>query len=297
MKKYILITGGVGFVGSNLINYLLKKTKNNILSIDNYSTGTKKNEIINKRIKYFRGHTKDIDKILKGFESKIIVAFHFGEFARIHQSFNSLEECLESNLYGSSKVFSFCLKNNIKIIYSATSASLGNKGNDQNLSPYAFTKSKNIKLLINLNKWFGLKYEAIYFYNVYGPKHIRTGHMATVIGIFEDCFLKNRPLTVVKPGFQSRKFTHILDTVHGCFYAWKKNLNRHYSISNNQSFTILQIAKMFKRKIRLLPKRKGERFKSTQAFKIGDIKIYPIICKIKIKDYINKFIKMNTKGI
>lgn len=297
MKKYILVTGGVGFVGSNLINYLLKKTKNNILSIDNYSTGNKKNEIINKRIKYFKGHTKNIDKILKGYETKIVVAFHFGEFARIHQSFDNLKECLESNLYGSSKVFSFCLKNNIKIIYSATSASLGNKGNDQNLSPYAFTKSKNIKLLINLNKWFGLKYEAIYFYNVYGPKHIGVGHMATVIGIFEDCFLKNKPLTVVKPGNQSRKFTHILDTVKGCYYVWKKNLNRHYSISNNQSFTILQIAKMFRKKIIYLPERKGERYKSTQTSKIGYIKIYPIVCKIKIKEYIDEFIKKNTKSI
>ena len=151
--------------------------------------------------------------------------------------------------------FNFCLTNKIKLVYSATSASLGNKGKDKNLSPYAFTKSKNLELLENLKKWFKFNYEIIYFYNVYGPMQISKGKMATVIGIFEENYKKNKPLPVVKPGTQSRRFTHIDDTVEICYMAWKKNLCRHYSISHKKSYTILNVAKFFKRKIVFLKKK------------------------------------------
>ena len=183
-RNKIIITGGAGFVGTNLIKLFLKKTKHKIVSIDNYSTGKKKNHIKNSRVKYVRGNTRDIFKLIKN-PKEIKSVFHFGEFARIYQSFIKMNECLESNSVGSNAVFNFCLKNNIKLIYSATSASLGNKGNDKNLSPYAFTKSKNLELLENLKKWFNFKYEVIYFYNVYGPFQICRGEMSTVIGIFD----------------------------------------------------------------------------------------------------------------
>ena len=182
-KKSILITGGAGFVASNLIKVFLTKTKFNIISLDNYSSGFRKNHIKNKRIKYLKGETKDIKTIIKK-PKNIHSVFHFGEFARIYQSFINMSKCIESNTIGTNSVFNFCLENNIKLIYSATSASLGNRGNDKNLSPYAFTKSKNLELLENLKKWFNFKYEVIYFYNVYGPGQISKGKMATVIGIF-----------------------------------------------------------------------------------------------------------------
>ena len=145
MKNIILITGGAGFVGTNMIKILLKKTNNKIISIDNYSSGSKLNHIKNKRIKYIKGNTKNIFKICNSFKKKISVIFHFGEFSRIHQSFSNIEECIESNTHGTNSVFNFCLRNKIKLIYSATSASLGNKGKDKNLSPYAFTKSNNLE--------------------------------------------------------------------------------------------------------------------------------------------------------
>ena len=151
---------------------------------------TKLNHINDKRIKYIRAHTKNISQVLKSKKKLIKSIFHFGEFARIYQSFNFMSDCIESNSIGTFEVFNFCLLNKIKLIYSATSASLGNNGNDKNLSPYAFTKSKNIELLENLKKWFNFKYEIIYFYNVYGSKQISTGNMATVIGIFEEKFKK-----------------------------------------------------------------------------------------------------------
>jgi len=294
MKNIIVVTGGAGFVGTNLIELFLEKTKLNVISIDNYSSGNKKNQIKNKRVKYISAHTKNISKKLSNVKKKINCIFHFGEFARIYQSFLKLEECIESNSIGTHAVFNFCLENNIKLVYSATSATLGNKGNDQNLSPYAFLKAKNLELLENLKKWFNLKYEIIYFYNVYGPKQIKTGDMATVIGIFEDCFLKNKPLTVVRPGSQSRRFTHIYDTVKICFLAWKKNKCRHYSISHKQSFSILQVASLFDSKIKMLKARKGERYASALTNMNLSNKVYKKFGAIKLKDYIIDFIRKSS---
>ena len=201
MKKIIVVTGGAGFVGSNLIKFLLRRTNYSILSIDNYSSGKKKNHIKNSKVKYIKAHTKNISTILNKYIKNINCIFHFGEFSRIYQSFLQMNNCIQSNTIGTNAVFDFCLKNKIKLIYSATSASLGNRGKDKNLSPYAFTKSKNIEFLENLKKWFDFKYEVI-FYNVYGPNQISKGKMATVIGIFEDCYIKNKPLPVVKPEFK-----------------------------------------------------------------------------------------------
>ncbi len=295
MKEIIVITGGAGFVGSNLISFFLEKTKLKVISIDNYSSGFTKNHIKHKNILYLKGHTKNISSLLKKYKKNINTIFHFGEFSRIYQSFNYIDDCIQSNTIGTNAVFEFCLKNKVKLIYSATSASLGNKGKDKNLSPYAFTKSKNIELLENLKKWYNLKYEVIFFYNVYGPNQIVDGKMATVIGIFENHYKKNKPLPVVRPGTQSRRFTHIQDTIEICFKAWKKNRCNYYSISNKESYTILDVAKLFKSKIKYLPERKGERYASALTSLSLSNKIYKNFGKIKLKDYIEEFLEKNKK--
>ena len=295
MKNIIVITGGAGFVGSHLLELFLQKTKYDIISYDNYSTGTKKNHLKSKRVTYIKANTINISKILNKKKKNIKTVFHFGEFARIYQSFLKMNECIESNSIGSHAVIKFCMDNKIKLIYSATSATLGNNGKDKNLSPYAFTKSKNLELLDNLKIWFGFKFEIIYFYNVYGPRQISKGSMATVIGIFEDCFKNKKSITVVKPGTQSRRFTHINDTVEVCYEAWKANKNRHYSISNKKSYTILEVAKMFNSKVKFLSSRRGERFASALTSLNLSNKVFKQFGKIKLTDYIRNIVK-NTQN-
>ena len=293
--NYLLVTGGAGFIGSNLIELLLKKTNLKIISIDNYSTGSKLNHINNKRVKYIRGNTVNIEKILNKKAIKNIKAvFHFAEFSRIYQSFGNIESCFNSNINGTNQIIKFCLRNRIKLIYSATSASLGKNGNDQNLSPYAFTKSTNMNLIMNLNEWFGLSYEIIYFYNVYGPRQIVSSNMAAVIGIFEECYKKKLPLPVVLPGSQTRSFTHVEDTVKVYFEAWKKNKNSHYSISSKKSYSINQVANFFSKRKKYIPERRGERFKSTIVKKIRNKKIFNRVGKIELKSYIDNFKKQKV---
>jgi UDP-glucose 4-epimerase len=293
MKNIIIVTGGAGFIGSNLIEELIKIKNYRIISLDNYSTGKSINQLRSSRVKYLRGNTKNIYNILEKYKKEIHTIFHFGEFSRIFQSFKRFKECFDSNIQGSAELFKFSLQYKIKLIYSATSASLGNKGKDMHLSPYAFTKAKNLELLENLKKWFNFNYEIVYFYNVYGPRQISKGDMATVVGIFEDHFKKKKPLPVVKPGTQTRKFTHVKDTVQACIIAWKKNLNKHYSVANKKSYSIIELANLFKTKIKYFPPRKGERFSSALTRMNLNNNIISIRSKINLKDYIMNF--LNTR--
>jgi UDP-glucose 4-epimerase len=289
MKNIIIVTGGAGFIGSNLIELLLRKTSDQIISIDNYSVGTKKNHIKNRRVHYLKGNTLDFFKHFNKIKKKIKVIFHFAEFSRIFQSFENIKDCFSSNISGSQEVIKFCLENKIKIIYSATSASLGNNQEDQHLSPYAYSKSVNMNLIMNLNKWYNLRYEIVYFYNVYGPRQITNSKMSAVISIFCKQYLNNSPLTVVLPGTQVRRFTHVKDTVEVCFMAWKKDKNNHYSIASSKPYSIIKVAKLFSNNIKYIKKRRGERFKSTIIKTIRDKKIINLIGKRTLKDYINNF--------
>jgi UDP-glucose 4-epimerase len=295
INKVIIITGGLGFIGSNFVNYLDKKLKNyKIVVLDKKKNYEKLDfKLKNNKIDIINSHTTSIEKKLLSYKN-IEVLFHFGEFSRIVQSFKYANECFTSNSVGTYKVLNFCKDRNIKIIYSASSSKFGNNGKNEHLSPYSWTKSKNIELIKNFNSWYGLKYEIVYFYNVYGPGQTRSGKLAAVIGIFEGQYLKNKPLTVVSPGNLRRDFTHVDDIVHGTYLAWKKNLNREYFLGTGNIHSIIYIAKLFNHKIKLIPSRLGERFSSNRIHD-DSYKALNYKPKIEIEKYIKNFVKKNKK--
>jgi UDP-glucose 4-epimerase len=264
----VIITGGAGFVGSNLIKYLIEKYPSiQIMSIDNYFTGSKKNHIESPNVIYKRMNSWHINRLTEIELFKPDVLFHFGEYSRIVKSFDDSENVMKSNLDGTSQVLEYCVKNKVKLIYSASSSKFGNNGKDENLSPYSWAKSKMVELIKNYHEWFGLEYEICYFFNVYGPGQIMHGDYATVIGIFERQLKEGKKLTVVSPGTQSRDFTHIEDVVRGVEMAVHINMNREWHLRSGKNEKIIDVAKMFSGdNWELVPERRGERFTSEEFY-------------------------------
>ena len=290
-KKNILITGGAGFVGSNLVRFILnKKLAKRIIVLDNYSSGSKSNHIDNNKVIYIKGDTKNILKNKKILEHKIELIFHLAEFSRIVQSFTYFEKCWETNVLGTKKVIELALIKKAKFIYSASSSKFGSKSNEY-LSPYAWTKAKNVELIKCYNQWYGLNYVITYFYNVYGPNQIRNHHMSAVIAIFEEQFLRGKPLTVVRPGTQKRDFTHVFDIVEGFIEAGFYKMNQEYQLASGKLYTILEVAKMFKTKIKMIPHRQGERFSSKRDNLMKSKKELNFKTRYSLKKYLEDFIK------
>ena len=293
--KTILITGGAGFIGSNLVKAIINRNlARKIIVLDNYTSGSKKNHINNKKVEYIKGDTKNINKIRKIIKSNFDLIFHLAEFSRIVQSFQYFEDCWESNMQGTKKVIELALEKKAKFIYSASSSKFGNSKNEF-LSPYAWTKSKNVELIKCYREWYGLEYVIAYFYNVYGPNQIRNHHMSAVIGIFETQYLNNLPLTVVSPGNQKRDFTHVSDIVDGFIKAGFYKKNQEYQLASGKLYTVLQVAKMFKSKIKMIPVRPGERFSSKRDSLKKSKRELNFKSKYNLKDYIENFINQNTK--
>lgn len=287
----ILITGGAGFIGSNLIKELIKNKENTIISLDNYSTGSTLNHI--EGVKYINGNTWDIFNIKELMDFFPEYVYHFGEYSRVSKSLDEPSKTFKSNILGTQQILEYCLEKKSKLIYSGSSAIFGNNGNDQHLNPYAWCKSKNIELIKNYKNWYNINYCICYFYNVYGSGHITNGDYATVIGIFENQYINNQKLTVVKPGTQSRCFTHISDIINGILLVAEKGNGDDYHIGCEDSYTILDIVKIFGKEFIFIPEKKGERYTSNLK-KSKMINDFNWKAKIKLKDYINDFISKNS---
>ncbi|WP_239117699.1 NAD-dependent epimerase/dehydratase family protein [Paractinoplanes ferrugineus] len=275
MSQTLLVTGGAGFVGANLIKALLADfPAAAVVSIDNYFTGVPENHVNDPRVTYLDGSTVDIAKIWaeQGLPSPEIV-FHLGEYSRIVQSFDDHDLTWDFNMLGTKEVVKFASANGSKLIYAGSSSKFGNDGQDENLNPYAWTKAKNIEYIKNYSSWYGLDYAITYFYNVYGPGQITSGRYATVIGIFEDHYLRGEVLPVVSPGTQTRDFTHVDDIVRGIVLVAQKGTGDGYLLGAGHEWPILEVAKLFGVDHELVPALRGERVRGqadiTRAAELG----------------------------
>ncbi|MFK8297326.1 NAD-dependent epimerase/dehydratase family protein [Capnocytophaga cynodegmi] len=255
--KKILVTGGAGFVGSNLCEALVKNPENEVFSLDNYFTGSRDNHITG--VTYIEGSTEYIFELIN-FAPDLV--YHLGEYSRVEQSFEDIDKVLLFNKVGTSKVLEFCRRHNCKLVYAGSSTKFGDGGIGRNQSPYAWSKASNTELIKNYGEWYGLTYAIVYFYNVYGKREISEGKYATLIALFSEKMKKGEPLTVVSPGTQQRNFTHIDDIVEGLLLVGEKGLGDEFGIGNSETYTILEIAEMFGGKIEMLPERKGNRMVS-----------------------------------
>ena len=252
--KIILITGGAGFIGSHLCEYLSKDASNRVVSLDNYSTGSEDNHVAD--VEYIKGDTKDIHSLVT-FSPDIV--FHLGEYSRVEQSFDDLETVWDYNKTGTFEVLQFCRKHVCKIVYAGSSTKFGDGGLGRSQSPYGWTKASNTELVENFGAWFGVPYAIVYFYNAYGPREIRTGKYATLIALFAEKMRQGEPLTVVSPGKQRRNFTHVNDIIRALIMVGEQGYGDEFGIGSSESFSILDMAYLFGGKIEMLPERRGNR--------------------------------------
>ena len=283
-KKTILVTGGAGFVGSHLCERLAQDKNNQVISLDNYFTGSKDNHVDG--VEYREGHTKDIEKHIPEIPD---IIYHLGEYSRVLTSFDDIDLVWRLNVLGTFRVLEFCKKNKVRLVYAGSSTKFGefdDAGEGENQSPYAFFKSTNTKLVNNYGKWFDLDYAITYFYNVYGGREISEGKYATLIGIFARKHKKRELLTVVSPGTQKRAFTHIDDTVTGLILVGEKGSGDGHCIGTEKVYSILEIAEMFGGKIEMLPEKKGDRKYS--KIDLTKMKELDWVAKRDVKDYVEE---------
>jgi UDP-glucose 4-epimerase len=250
--KTILVTGGAGFVGSNLIKRLIAEG-NTVISLDTYFAGSKDTHVPG--VEYREGHTKDIEVLIP---EQVDIIYHLGEYSRVEQSLEEPEKVWDLNVVGTLGVLSFWKKRKCKLVYAGSSTKFADGGLGRDQSPYAWSKASNTDLVRNYGTWYGLPYAVTYFYNVYGPGE-RAGKYGTVIEIFRQLHLQKKPLTVRLPGTQQRIFTHIDDIVSGLLLVGEKGEGDEFGLGASQTYSVMEIAQMFGDPIETLPERAGNR--------------------------------------
>ncbi len=250
--KKILVTGGAGFIGSHLCESLVNR--NDVVSLDNYSTGHRANHI--EGVEYICGDTADVLDLIQ-IEPDLV--FHLGEYSRVEQSFDDIEIVWRSNKLGTFAVLEFCRRYACKLIYAGSSTKFGDGGLGRFQSPYGWTKASNTELVNNYGSWFSLNYAITYFYNVYGPREISTGKYATLIALFAEKMRLGEPLGIVSPGNQRRHFTYVHDVVKALEVIGAEGSGDEFGIGHQDSFSVIEIAKMFGGRVQMLESRRGNR--------------------------------------
>ncbi|KKW47236.1 ADP-L-glycero-D-manno-heptose-6-epimerase [Candidatus Kaiserbacteria bacterium RIFCSPHIGHO2_02_FULL_59_21] len=255
-KGTVIVTGGAGLIGPSLIELLLPRYR--VVSLDNYFIGRKENHI--EGAEYVEGHTRDIEALL-GHERPVVI-YQLGEYSRVEQSFKDIELVWESNVHGAFRVFEYWRRRGCKLVYAGSSTKFADGGLGRDQSPYAWMKASNTELVENYGAWFDLPYAITYFYNAYGPRELSEGPYASVMGIFKKKYRAGEPITVVAPGTQKRNFTHVEDIARGLFMVGEKGQGDEYGIGSPESYSVLELAKMFTDNVVMLPERKGNRMES-----------------------------------
>jgi UDP-glucose 4-epimerase len=253
MKKNILVIGGCGFVGTNLVSKLYKEG-NRVTVIDNYFSGKHENEVDG--VLYINEHSKNISSIDLPYKPDLI--YHLGEYSKITPSYDEIGTVFDLNIEGSFAVLQYVKENNIPIVYAASSTRLALEG--ENHSPYSFFKSAIVQLLKNYGEWYKVRYSICYFYNVYGEYQDTCNNgWETVISIFEKQAKRGESLTVVGDGTQRRDFTYVGDIVNGLCESATRLENLEYQLGSGTDYSILEVANMFSDNIIFIPERKGDR--------------------------------------
>ena len=239
MKK-VLVTGGAGFIGTNLITKLIPK-KLDIISLDNYSTGSKENEL--NSVEYVKG---DIDLINEFDNQDIDYCFHLAAQSRVQPSFEDPEESLRVNVQGTLKVMEWAKKNRVKVLYAGSSS----KHHDPSDSPYAMTKFLGEEICKLYRKTYDIDVAISRFYNVYGPYEPLDEKFGNVIGIWRVKAMKGLPLTIVGDGEQRRDFTHVDDIVDGIIKISNSNIEHEdaWEIGSGINYSINELFEMFKKR-------------------------------------------------
>lgn len=248
MNKKYLVTGGAGFVGSNLCKALVE-TGASVTSLDNYFTGTTKNEHLG--VEYIRDSTLNINKIFSDPMSmeeprSFDTIFHLGEYSRVEQSFKDLDLVWDYNISPIYGVLNFARKTGAKLIYSGSSTKFADQTESYEESPYAFSKAFNTKLVKAYCEKHKMPYAITYFYNVYGPGEIREGPYATLIGKYMNIAEKGVdffPITL--PGFQKRNFTHVDDIISALLMIDEQGQGDEYGIGSEDAYSVHEVVDMF----------------------------------------------------
>tara|TARA_B100001094_G_scaffold277411_1_gene286238 strand:+ start:1098 stop:1955 length:858 start_codon:yes stop_codon:yes gene_type:complete len=281
-----LVTGGAGFVGTNLIKRLLKDGYEEVVSFDNYSTGFRENQLAD--CTYI---TLDITESFTNWVEKFDVIFHLAALARIQPSIKNPVKCLENNFNGTLNVLEYARKNNTPVIYAGSSS----KHHNLYGSPYAWSKYSGEELCKLYSEVYDLNTTICRFYNVYGDYHIRTGDYATVVGIFEEQFMNKKDLTITSDGEQRRDFTHAEDIVDGLVKCVGKDFKaEEFELGSGVNYSINEIADMFGKDYpkKYIPARDGEYDKTLctdkKAHELLDWKPTR-----NIEDYVKQWLKEN----